>query len=41
MNKLVYIFVPNQFVIGNVVLKLLIKWLSVAIVNKTVVTVSV
>jgi hypothetical protein len=36
MNKLVYIFVPNQFVIGDVVLKLLIKRLAVAMVNKTV-----
>jgi hypothetical protein len=37
MNKLVYIFVPNQFVIGDVVLKLVIKRLAVARVNKTVV----
>jgi hypothetical protein len=36
MNKLVYIFVPNQFVIGDVVLKLLIKRLALAMVNKTV-----
>jgi hypothetical protein len=39
MNKLVYIFVPNQFVIGDVVLKLLIKRLAVAMVNKTVGTI--
>jgi hypothetical protein len=37
MNKLVYIFVPNQFVIGDVFLKLLIKRFAVAMVNKTVV----
>jgi hypothetical protein len=37
MNTLVYICVPNQFVIGDVVLKLLIKRLAVAMVNKTVV----
>jgi hypothetical protein len=36
MNKLVYIVVPNQFVIGDVFLKLLIKRLAVAMVNKTV-----
>jgi hypothetical protein len=36
MNKLVYIFVPNQFVIGHVFLKLLIERLAVAMVNKTV-----
>jgi hypothetical protein len=36
MNKLAYIFVPNQFVIGHVFLKLLIKRLAVAMVNKTV-----
>jgi hypothetical protein len=36
MNTLVYIFVPNEFVIGQVVLKLLIKRLAVAMVNKTV-----
>jgi hypothetical protein len=36
MNKLVYIFVPNEFVIGQVGLKLLIKRLAVAMVNKTV-----
>jgi hypothetical protein len=35
MNKPVYIFVPNEFVIGEVVLKLLIKRLAVAMVNKT------
>jgi hypothetical protein len=40
MNKLVYIFVPNQFVIGDVVLKLLIKRLAVAMVNKTVVLIT-
>jgi hypothetical protein len=39
MNKLVYICVPNQFVIGDVFLKLLIKRLAVAMVNKTVVNV--
>jgi hypothetical protein len=37
MNKLVYIFVPNEFVIGQVVLKSFIKRLAVAMVNKTVV----
>jgi hypothetical protein len=37
MDKLVYIFVPNQFVIGHVFFKLLIKRLAVAMVNKTVV----
>jgi hypothetical protein len=37
MSKLVYIFVPNEFVIGLVVLKLLIKWLAVAMMNKTVI----
>jgi hypothetical protein len=36
MNILVYIFVPNQFVIGHVFLILLIKRLAVAMVNKTV-----
>jgi hypothetical protein len=36
MNKFVYIYVPNKFVIGHVFLKLLIKWLAVAMVNKTV-----
>jgi hypothetical protein len=36
MNKLVYIFVPNEFVIGQVFLKLLITRLAVAMVNKTV-----
>jgi hypothetical protein len=36
MYKLVYIYVPNEFVIGNVVLKLLIKRLAVVMVNKTV-----
>jgi hypothetical protein len=35
MNKLVYIFVSSEFVIGQVVLKLLIKRLVVAMVNKT------
>jgi hypothetical protein len=37
MNKLVYIFVPYEFVIGHVLLTLLIKRLAVAMVNKTVV----
>jgi hypothetical protein len=37
MNKLVYIYVTNEFVIDKVVLKLLIKRLAVAMVNKTVV----
>jgi hypothetical protein len=36
MNKLVYIYVQNKFVIGQVVLKLLSKWLAVAMMNKTV-----
>jgi hypothetical protein len=36
MNKLVYIYVPNEFVIGHVFVKLLIKRLAVAMVNKTV-----
>jgi hypothetical protein len=40
MNKLVYIFVPNEFVIDQVVFKLLIKMLAVAMVNKTVVSVA-
>jgi hypothetical protein len=39
MNKLVYIFVPNEFVIGQVVLKSFIKRLAVAMVNKTVINV--
>jgi hypothetical protein len=34
MNKLVYIFVPNEFVIGQVVLKLLIKRLAVAVYDE-------
>jgi hypothetical protein len=38
MNKLVYIYVPNEFVIGYVLLTLLIKRLAVAMVNKTVVS---
>jgi hypothetical protein len=37
MNKLVYIFLPNEFVIGQVVLKSFIKRIAVAMVNKTVV----
>jgi hypothetical protein len=36
MDKLVYIYVQYEFVIGQVVLKLLIKGLAVAMVNKTV-----
>jgi hypothetical protein len=36
MNKLVYIYVQNGFVIGNLLLTLLIKRLAVAMVNKTV-----
>jgi hypothetical protein len=36
MNKLVNICGQNEFVIGHVVLKLLIKKLAVAMVNKTV-----
>jgi hypothetical protein len=41
MNKLVYLFVPNKFVIGHVFLKLLIKRLAVAMVNKPVVVLSI
>jgi uncharacterized membrane protein len=37
MNKLAYIYAQNEFVVGQVVLKLMIKRLAVAIVNKTVV----
>jgi hypothetical protein len=37
MNKLVYIYMPKEFVIGQVVLELLSKRLAVAVVNKTVV----
>jgi hypothetical protein len=37
MNKLVYIYVANEFVINQVVLKLLSKRLAVAMANKTVV----
>jgi hypothetical protein len=37
MNKLVYIYVPNEFVIGQVVFKSFTKRLAVAMVNKTVV----
>jgi hypothetical protein len=36
MNKLVYIYVRKEFVIGQVVLKLLSKGLAVAMVHKTV-----
>jgi hypothetical protein len=36
MNKHVYIYVPNEFVIGYVLLTLLIKRLAVAMVNKAV-----
>jgi hypothetical protein len=36
MNTLVYIYVPHEFVIGQVVLKSFIKRIVVAIVNKTV-----
>jgi hypothetical protein len=36
MNKLVYIYVPNEYVIGHAFLKLSIKGLAVAMVNKTV-----
>jgi hypothetical protein len=36
MNKLVYIYVPNEFVIGYLLLTLLIKSLAVTMVNKTV-----
>jgi hypothetical protein len=36
MNKLVYIYVPNGFVIGYLLLTLLIKRPAVAMVNKTV-----
>jgi hypothetical protein len=36
MNKLFYIYVPNEFVIGQVVLKSFIKRLAIAMVNKTV-----
>jgi hypothetical protein len=32
----VYLYVPNEFVIGQVVLKSVIKGLTVAMVNKTV-----
>jgi hypothetical protein len=35
MNKLVYIYVPNEFVIGQVVLKLLSKRLALAMMSKT------
>jgi hypothetical protein len=35
-NKLVYICVPNEFVIGQVVLKSYIKRVAVDMVNKTV-----
>jgi hypothetical protein len=41
MNKLVYIYVPNEFVIGYVLLTLLIKRLAVAMVNKTVVEINI
>jgi hypothetical protein len=37
MNKLVYIYVPNEFVIGQVVLKWFSKRLAIAMANKTVV----
>jgi hypothetical protein len=37
MNKLVYIFLPNEIVICQVVLKAFIKRLAVAMVNNTVV----
>jgi hypothetical protein len=37
MTKLVYIFMPNEFVIGQVLLKSFIKMLAVATLNKTVV----
>jgi hypothetical protein len=33
----IHIYVPNEFVIGHVVLKLLMKRLAVVMVNKTVV----
>jgi hypothetical protein len=36
MNKLVYIYVLNEFVIGYVLWTVLIKRLAVAMVNKTV-----
>jgi hypothetical protein len=36
MNTLVHIYVPNEIVIGQVVLTLLIKRLAIAMVNKTV-----
>jgi hypothetical protein len=36
MNKLVYIYVPNEFVIGYILLTLLMKRPAVAMVNKTV-----
>jgi hypothetical protein len=36
MNKLVYTYVPNEFVIDYLLLTLLIKRLAVAMVNKTV-----
>jgi hypothetical protein len=36
-NDLVYIYVLNEFVIGVVVMKLLIKRFAIAIVNNTVV----
>jgi hypothetical protein len=36
MTKLLYIFVPNEFVNGQGVYKLLIKRLGVAMLNKTV-----
>jgi hypothetical protein len=36
MNKLVHIFMPNEFVIGQVNLKSFIKRLAVAMMKKTV-----
>jgi hypothetical protein len=36
MKQLVYIYVPNEFVIGQVVLTSFIKRLAVAVTNKTV-----
>jgi hypothetical protein len=35
MNKLVYIYVPNEFVITQVVLKLLSKRLALTMMSKT------
>jgi hypothetical protein len=36
MNKLLYIFLPNEFLIGQVIFQLSIKRLAVAMLNKTI-----